>query len=75
MPRARRSAASRSPGSLLRVTEVAALLTVRRGTVYRLLASGKLAYVRVAAGSLRVRRDVLNRYLAKHTSLPRRTAK
>jgi len=51
--------------ALMRVDEVAAVLGQCRETVYRKIASGEIAAVRLGGerSALRVRRDVLERWL------------
>ncbi len=57
------STADHARASFLTVSEVAALLRVSNMTVYRLIAAGDLAAVRVGK-SYRLREDDVDKYLA-----------
>lgn len=54
------------PGLLLTVSDVVATLKVSRPTVYRLFASGELAWVQVGAHR-RVAQTELDRFIAAHS--------
>ena len=49
---------------LYTVTEVAQLLKVNRNFVYKIINNGELEAVKI--GSIKVRREALNRYVEKH---------
>ena len=50
---------------LLSVSEVAKMLKVNRNFVYKLIKDGELEAVRI--GSIKVRREALNRYVNEQT--------
>ena len=50
---------------LLSVSEVAKLLKVNRNFVYKIINTGELEAVKI--GSIKVRREALNRYVNKQT--------
>jgi excisionase family DNA binding protein len=71
--RKRRFKAARKAGTLLKVREVAASLSVSTATVYGLCDRGELAHVRVS-GAIRVRREDLEALLEVADPLPRALA-
>ncbi len=58
---------------LLRIDEVAEVLDVTTRTAHRLVAEGAIPETRIG-GSVRVRRDVLNAYIADQTKRRERAA-
>ena len=53
---------------LLSVSEVAKLLKVNRNFVYKLIKDGELEAVKI--GSIKVKREALNRYVENNISVP-----
>ena len=49
---------------LLSVSEVAKMLKVNRNFVYKIINNGELEAVKI--GSIKVRKEALNRYIEKH---------